>query len=150
MKRRDPNLTEKVCSLIIAYFGILHEYAKGMTRSEILALVDWDHDPVPVAIAVALGWTPEQYNHPSNLTSRIPDDHDSKTATVDIPAIAKAVRIADKNADFQRKILAKSGQLQNEGTGQETGHSKRKFQWPKGRKMQSRNFPRKDKRHEPA
>lgn len=140
MKRRDPNLTEKVCALIIAYFGIPHEHAKTMTRKQIMSLVDWDHDPVPVAIAVALGWTPDQYNHPSNLTSRIPDDHGWKTANVDIPAIAKAVRITDAHIEFQRKILAKSGQIDPTETGLPTGQ---KSSWPQGRKMQSRPFPKK-------
>lgn len=81
-----------------------------MSTDQILSLVQVDHDPVPVAIAVSLGWTPEEYNAPSNLTLRLIKDHREKTAKRDVPAIYKSDRIAEDHAAFQNRILAKSDQ----------------------------------------
>lgn len=145
MQRRNPNLTEMLGALIIAHFGIPRDVAKSMTRREILELLEWDHDPVPVAIAVSIGWGPDQYNHPSNLTGllRLSGDHGIKTAQIDIPQIAKADRISDAHQEFRRKMLQKSGLP----TGQETGQPKRKKAWPQGQKLRSRPF---QKRREPV
>lgn len=145
MQRRDPNLTDMLGALIIAHFGIPREVAKTMTRREILGLLEWDHDPVPVAIAVGLGWGPDQYNHPSNLTGRLSEDHGLKTARIDIPQIAKAVRISDAHVEFQRRILAKSGQVEPSGTGHGTGQ-RNGNRWPKGRKLQSKPFAKREDR----
>lgn len=134
--RTDPNLTDKLCALIVAHFGIPHEAAKSMTRKQILGLVAWDHYPVPVAVAKANGWAPDAYNHPSNLQAMIHEDHGLKTAKKDVPEIAKADRISAANEEFRRRILAKSGQ----GDAPPQPRSK----WG-NRKMQSRGFPKKQR-----
>lgn len=139
MKRKDPNLTDKLCAMILMYLEIPHEVAKTMTRDDILALYEWDHDPVPVAIAIDLGWTPDQYNHPSNIRGKFPEVHGWKSAKKDVPEIAKAVRISDAHKEFQRKVLAKAGVE----TGQETGQTERhKFRWGK-RPWPSKPFQKK-------
>ena len=138
MKRTDPNLTDKLCSMIILHFGIPHDVAKGMNRKQILSLMVWDHAPVAVATAVAIGWTPDQYNHPSNIVGllALAPDHDVKTATIDIPQIAKDDRIAAAQAEFRARILAKSGQADAAPAP--------KSKWGT-RKLQSRGFQRSEK-----
>ena len=98
----------------------------------------WGHVPVAVATAVALGWTPDQYNHPSNISGllALAPDHDVKTATIDVPQIAKDNRIAEAQAQFRQAILAKSGQAESEVP-------KPKSKWGT-RKLQSRGFQRKE------
>lgn len=110
MKRKDPTLREITAAMIAQHFGIPHDHVEAMTTEQILSLVHVDHDPVPVAIAVSLGWGPKQYNHPSNLTIRLIADHREKTAKHDIPKIYKSDRISDEHAAFQRRVLSKSGQ----------------------------------------
>ena len=138
MKRTDPNLTDKLCSMIILHFGIPHQVAKGMSRKQILGLMVWDHAPVAVATAVALGWTPDQYNHPSNISGllALSPVHDVKTATVDIPQIAKDNRISAAHAQFRQMIMAKIGHVEPTAPP--------KSKWGK-RKMQSRGFQRTEK-----
>lgn len=139
MPRRDPNLTDKLCAIIVAHFGIPYEAAKSMTRKQILSLVDWDHYPVPVKIAQDLGWTPDQYNHPSNLQAMIHQDHGIKTATKDIPEIRKADRISEEHERFRRAALAKSGQVSG------VVDEKPKRRWPPG-KIPSMPFPKRSAR----
>lgn len=138
--RTDPNLTDKLCSMIIAHFGIPHEVAKGMSRKSILAMMVWDHYPVAVATAKALGWTPDQYNHPSNISGllALAPTHDIKTATVDVPLIAKGKRITPQQEEFRAKMLAKAG-IQSEFAPRK---EKRKKAWPTGQKIRSRGFER--------
>ena len=136
MKRRDPNLKDKLGALIVAHYGIPRDAAKSMTRKQLLALVDWDHYPVAVKIAQDLGWTPDQYNHPSNLQPLIHEDHKVKTGKQDIPQIRKADRISAAHAEFRRAILAKCGQADAAPAP--------KSKWGT-RKLQSRGFQRTEK-----
>jgi len=107
--RKDPNLTDKLCCMILLHYGIPHDVAKDMRRSDILRLVEWDHYPVAFATARDLGWTPDDYNHPSNLQPILPDDHTIKSARRDKPAISKDVRVSDAHEEHRRRMLAKSG-----------------------------------------
>lgn len=116
MKRKDPTLKEQLAAMILTLQIeedgklvplVTRDEAKQMTTEQILSLVQADHDPVPIAIAVPLGWTPEQYNHPTNITMRAIIGHRIKTATKDVPAIAKSNRISAEHQDFRRRILAK-------------------------------------------
>lgn len=134
--RTNPNLTDKLAAMIALHFEIPRDHLKTMTNQEVCDLLQWDHDPVPVAIAKSIGWEPKDYNHASNLRGLFAADHQIKTSTKDVPEIAKDERIADGHREFQRRILAK--------TGQEVASStrKRKKQWPV-RKIKSRGFPKK-------
>lgn len=114
MKRKDPTLSEKLAALVAQHFGIPHEHTQQMSTADILSLVETDHN-VPVAVAIANGETPKQYNHPSRLTIRLYKDHRTKTAKYDIPAIAKSDRISPEHEAFQRRMLAKSGQDSDSG-----------------------------------
>lgn len=117
--RKDPTVRQKCAALAAAFVALPHEKAKTMTADEMIGLVDFDHYPVAHAIARDLGWTPKEYNHPSNLVPRKPADHDVKTNTVDIPQIAKTKRLSKEHEDFQRRILAKAGQA-DESSVEET------------------------------
>lgn len=141
MKRRPPTLKEKLACMIMLYLQMPYEHAKTMSVADTLGLVDWDHDHIPVAIAIANGETPGQYNHPSRLKPRFSEDHAVKTATVDIPQIAKADRLSDAHKAFQARILAAKV-----GTDSSVPVRSKKSPWPQGRKMQSRPFQKKDKK----
>jgi hypothetical protein len=108
--RKQPTNLELLCAAILKLADIPHEVAKTMTRGQIRALMHGDHDPVPWSVARDLGWTPEQYNHPSNLTMRLVDGHKEKTARRDIPQIAKNKRVTKEQAAFQARLLAPGGQ----------------------------------------
>lgn len=107
MRRKDPNLSEKLAALVIHVFEIDRDHAKQMTTEQILSLAQFDHDPVAVEVAQAIGWTPAQYNHPTNLRARLILEHRHKTATKDIPEIRKTDRISEAHAAFRRRMLAK-------------------------------------------
>lgn len=143
--RTDPNLTDKLCALILLYFGIPHEVGKNLTREQIMGMVQWDHHPVPVAIAKDLGWEPAVYNHPSNLAPLLREDHAVKTAKQDVPRIAKAQRVMRKHAAFRSLILSKSGQGADaapDDVSRETVRH-RPSRWPQGQKIPSRPFRKK-------
>ena len=107
MKRTPPRDRQIAAALVARYvLKLSHEETKAMTVAEIMARVQTDHDPVPASIAQDLGWTPAQYNHPSNLTVRKVAEHKHKTDTKDIPQIAKSRRIAKKQEAFRANLLA--------------------------------------------
>lgn len=149
MKRKPPNLRQLLAAAYAQLFDIPREHVKAMTTKQLLSLGVADHDPVPVAIAVGLGWTPKQYNHPSNLTIRLVPDHDTKTATRDVPQIAKTKRVSESEVAFRAKLAAKQA-LEHADIVAVSRTTRpfpsRKFyrpegvktQWPKGRKIQSR------------
>lgn len=142
-KRRNPNYREKMCALILAHFGVPHDVGRRMTLAEIERMVVFDHDPVPFAIARDLDWGPAAYNHASNLVARLRPDHDIKTRTKDVPAIAKAARISDEQKAFQARMLAKTG---GEPAPSRLTSRLRSRPFPVGhRKMQSRPFQKKVK-----
>jgi hypothetical protein len=92
MTRRHPNLNEKLASALLELLelrgtGIPFRQAQTMSAKDINAMVEWDH-------AVYATWNGSC--HPTNLTPRLKADHRHKTATKDIPAIAKSKRIARK------------------------------------------------------
>lgn len=140
MKRKDPTLREITAAAVAQLFDIPREHVKLMSARQILSLINIDHDPVPFATARDLGWTPEQYNHPSNLTLRLTFDHKEKSAKRDTPQIAKSKRIADATEQFRRRLLAPKGEAD--------GHRDRKSsRWPRT-KMKSRKFARRGSRDE--
>lgn len=122
---------EKCAALICLAFNIPYEHAKLMHVDQVNGLVDYDHYPIPKAAP---------HNGPDkffNLTPRLRPDHRFKTATKDIPMLAKGKRIRRVNEDFQRRMLAKVGQAEEP--------PRPKSKWPQGRKMQSRPFPKRVK-----
>jgi hypothetical protein len=138
VNRKDPTLTEKLCTMILVWLEVPHVKARSMSRDEILAMVEWDHYPVPFAVARDNGWMIHEINHPSNLKPMLADDHAVKTAKRDVPEIAKGKRISAKHAEFRKRILAKSG------VATEPERRDRKVsRFAGGRKMQSRPFRKK-------
>lgn len=108
-KRKDPTLRQVLAAAVIQLLEIPHEHAKLMSVDQILSLVHRDHDPIPWSTARDLGMSPDQYNHPSNLTLRPVPDHQRKTRTFDLPQIAKSKRIAKATAEHEanrRRLLA--------------------------------------------
>jgi len=114
--RKPPTLKEKLAAFVLTMKVedngqlvplVSREEAKNMTTDQLLSLIHIDHDPIPVATAVALGMTAEEYNHPTNLTPLPILTHRTKTATQDVPTIAKGNRISASHEDFKRRLLAK-------------------------------------------
>lgn len=145
--RRDPNLTDKLCCMILLHYGVPHDVAKSMHRSDILRLVEWDHYPVPVTTALDLGWLPDSYNHPSNLQPMLAQDHGIKTATKDIPQIAKNKRVSDAHAEHRRRMLTKVGDEREAEQPATAAPPPARRQWPtrplswtKNSKIPSRPF----------
>jgi hypothetical protein len=137
MKRKDPTLTDKLCAMIVMWLEIPHAKARSMSRQEILALAEWDHYPVPFAIARDNGWLMHEINHPSNIKPMLADDHAIKTAKRDVPEIAKAKRISKSHQEFRQRILAKTG-VQEDATS----HPRKASRFSSSRKFQSRPFPK--------
>lgn len=123
--RRAINLTTKLAAALCQMMRptqnggleriIPHEEAKKMTADEIVSLFEFDHDPIPKACGGP--------DDPWNLTPRIKQEHREKTAKVDIPQIAKSKRLEKDTEAFRRRLLAKSGQ------GEE--QPKKASRWPK-------------------
>lgn len=101
---------------------LTHAERTALSEDQVLSLVAWDHDPIPHA---------PPYNGPDshdNLTPRLIADHRAKTAKQDVPAIAKGRRVAKAEEAFRARLLAPRDE-----------RPPRKSQFPKGRKLQSRN-----------
>ena len=123
-KRGHLSLKAKLACLIIEHFQIDRKHARLMHIDQLLGLIDYNH-------IVPHTWT--QDDDPANLEPLLRPEHRAVTAKRDIPRIAKAKRISKKEEDFRRRILAKT---QPDTPPQQ---AKKKYQWAKGRKLQSRN-----------
>lgn len=100
---------------------ISYEEAKRLTEDEIISRFHFDHYPVPKAL--------DGPDEPWNLKPLPVADHREKTAKVDIPAIAKAKRIAKKR-DAALKALA---ELDSEEIVRSVPEKKRRSTFPTSR-----------------
>lgn len=126
MKRKPPNMHEKLACALLQLGHIERERAKSMTAKQIISAYQFDHSPVPVALGGS--------NHPTNLVPLIKAEHRDKTNTFDVPSIARVARVSKEHEAFQRRILAKKT-----GQGEAPEEKpKRKHRWG-SRKMRSRN-----------
>ena len=142
--RRPPTSDEKLAAALLHMAlpqgGTLHyvftseerEQLKGATAAQICSLFHYDH-----SIHHALAETPEEAEalmHPTNLTPRLIVGHRIKTATQDVPQIAKTKRIQAAQT-AHRQVLARVGLSD---VTVDTIRARPKQRWPQGRKMQSR------------
>jgi hypothetical protein len=146
--RKPPTMAEKLGAALLEvdrlrslierdYERIPREIAAQLTAYQINSLFHFDHDA-----GFACHGT---NNHPTKLTPKLIPEHWEKTRKVDQGVIAKVERISKEHRDFQARVLAKK-------TGQGSAPPRPKAwrwskasQWPKGRKLQSRNNLRKVK-----
>lgn len=110
---RPPNKTEKLAAALLEIQRLKGDptpraHAKAMTAEQICNLWDADHYPVRRETALALGWTVFQINHPTNLDLKFRRAHRTKTATQDLPEIAKGRRITASQEQFAANLLAKA------------------------------------------
>jgi hypothetical protein len=129
---RDFNMTEKLAAACAIIAGIPFEHRKLMTAEQVLSLFNFDHDPLPHA---------KPFDGPNvhwNCTPRLiyggslaGMGHREKTAKHDVPQIARARRLSEKQEEFRRAMLAKNGE--------DISHLPPLKKKPK-RKMQSRGF----------
>jgi hypothetical protein len=126
MIRRAPNLTEKLASVLLMLrvgkdWLIPEPLRSTGSARDICKLIHFDHDPIPYANG---GTTA-----PQNLTPRAIAQHQEKTATVDLPRIAKGKRIERSQAEFRELLLRKIGQ----GLDAEVARRKRGHKLPCGK-----------------
>ena len=125
-KREYISLKTKLAAAIGALFLTYEERTK-LSEDQVLSLCVWDHDPIPHAHG-----GPDSHD---NLTPRLIAEHRVKTATADTPAIAKARRIGKAETEFRARLLAPRSE-----------RPAKKSNFPKGRKLVSRNsFKRKER-----
>ena len=97
-KRKPANMRQKLACLVAMHYGIPYDYLTGMTVEQILDLVEWDHDPVPVAVALSLGWTPERYNHPANICVEVGRQNTPHPFRPSFTALEEALKAAKSEA----------------------------------------------------
>jgi hypothetical protein len=125
--RKQPSLKTKLAAALrdrlVEKDGQLvpYEQLKRMTDDDVIAKFEFDHN-----VHFAIGGSCQHWN----LTPRLKAEHRAKTATKDVPMIAKAKRIEASHEEFRRKMLSK--------TGEETAETDKK-QKPT-RKLQGRGF----------
>lgn len=104
--RKNPTLTIKLAATLLMLTDadgaplIPHEHAKLMSAEQIISLFQFDHYP----IRHEAGGPAE----PWNLTPRLIALHRVKTATVDIPEVAKIKRVVPAEQEFRARLLAKT------------------------------------------
>lgn len=96
MKRAHIGLKTKLAAALSALF-LTHDEAKALSEDQVLSLVVWDHDPIPHAE----GGKDVHYN----LSPSLIVPHRKKTATVDVPGIAKRKRVAKNHIEHTRTML---------------------------------------------
>jgi len=127
MSRRDYiPLVEKLAAAIGVLFSFSYDDRRSKSAEEILARVSWDHDPIPKAH----GGPDKHYN----LVPRLRADHVRKTATRDVPMIAKVRRVARRHNEHLARMAAKSGDASGTVEMRATMRAKRK--------IPSRPFPK--------
>lgn len=120
----------KLAAALCLLFDIPGEDQKRMHEDHVLSLVQWDHWP----IRKADGGSDEF----SNLRPLLIGAHREKTATVDVPAIAKGKRIQHAEAIHDATMASKAGDYQ----GAAVILSSVKRQQRKSRSIPSRPFPK--------
>ena len=116
MKRKAPSLKIKLAATLLemrrwdaeqcTFVKIIpYAEAKGMTADQVIARFNFDHNIAHSHDGPAQPW---------NLVPMAVEDHRKKTATIDIPRIAKGKRIALK--ERQRLERRASGEPRPRGT----------------------------------
>jgi hypothetical protein len=131
VSRKKPNLTTCLASALAELQwrrgdGFAWGDLKQMTAEQLCSLYQWDH-------SVYAAWGGGE--HFTNLTPRLTHAHKIKTRKVDIPTIAKAKRIAGRQAE--RLIPVDVTGARDDGHNAPRPTLKRK--WPK------RPFPKRQK-----
>lgn len=83
-RRKQPTLTDKCASALLALGHIPYNDAKLMTASQIISLYHFDHGMRHAEEGPAVFW---------NYTPRLIQAHREKTNKIDLPEIAKNKRI---------------------------------------------------------
>jgi hypothetical protein len=106
MPRKSPSMAEKLASALLELQRLRgdpidRDHAKAMSAAQVNSLFHFDH---------AAGYACDGAdNHPTGLTPLLIAEHREKTATRDVPAIAKGKRLSAAHAKFRERMLAKTG-----------------------------------------
>jgi len=99
-------MTEKLASALLELQRLRgnpidREHAKAMSAAQLCSLFHFDH---------AAGYACDGAdNHPTGLTPLLISEHREKTATRDVPAIAKGKRLNSAHSEFRARMLVKAG-----------------------------------------
>lgn len=125
-KRGYISLRTKLAACVASMF-LTHDEAVLLSEDQVLSLVHWDHTVIPHAEdGPDVFW---------NLGPALIGGHRVKTATVDVPGIAKRKRVSKAHEEFRARMLAPRDE-----------RPERKSSFQKGRKLQSRNTFKKDRK----
>ena len=100
-ERKHISLKTKLAAALAKLF-LTHDEARALSEDQILSIVQWDHYPIPHAAP---------YNGPDehwNLDPSLIPAHRKKTATIDVPRIAKGKRVSETEQAFRNRLLAKT------------------------------------------
>jgi hypothetical protein len=120
LMRAHIPMIEKAAALGAVVLGLPYDHRVLMSAEQVMSLLHFDHDPIPHA--------EDGPGLHFNLTPLPIMAHRIKTATIDLPGIAKRKRVAAKHGQHQAKIEAKL-------TGDVPSEPRRR-----SRKLQSRGF----------
>lgn len=96
--RAHISLETKLASALLALGHVSYAHAKQMSARHILSLYQWHHNIPHAEGGGDVFW---------NLQPELIAAHREKTATVDVPRIAKNKRLSAKHEEFRRRLLAK-------------------------------------------
>lgn len=100
-ERSRKELEEMCASALRALFGLPYEHAKEITATQVISLCHYDHDPIRKTDGGPfVHW---------NLVPRLIAEHRKKTATFDVPQIAKRTRIQDSALIHDATLARKDG-----------------------------------------
>jgi hypothetical protein len=120
--RKDIGLKTKLAAAVRELLRIPMDHARLMTEDQMLSLVQWDHI---ILHTPPYNGTDDHWNiDPLSIMK-----HRAKTATVDVPRIAKGRRLADAEQSHRARMLLPASVRKAE---------KPKSRWPQGRKIPSR------------
>lgn len=129
--RKQPSLTLKLAAALLQMTRhrlsddggcvtepiIPHQEAKTLTAEQIIARFRFDHYPIPHA--------EDGPDEPWNIQPIPTAEHAIKTATIDVPGIAKRKRVVIAEAEFHERMATPRAE-----------RPAKKSRFPKGRKLQ--------------
>jgi hypothetical protein len=136
-ERAHIGLKTKLAAAVAHLLEIPYEHQLLMSEDQICSLVQWHHDPIPHG--PPFNGTDEFHNlDPISIMA-----HRKETAEKTVPTIAKIKRGLTKR---EQKAQERAAEIVSDAIDMMVGRRRKpKFQWPKGRKIQSRPFPKRGK-----
>jgi hypothetical protein len=135
--RGHIGLKTAYAAAIAQLLDIPYEHQQNMDEDMIISLVQKHHDPIPHG---APFFGPDTFENIDVISIMA---HRKETAEKTVPTIAKIKRGLTKR---EQKAQERAAEIVSDAIDMLVGRRRKpKFQWPKGRKIQSRPFPKREK-----